>query len=107
MKSPQHIIMMMAALFAADQPISVGGKIDDLANYVCIYTDGQFSDHTLSVWFNPVTKQFIRKDESMWQGEQTRYTPTTFLWFVELLPEDDEHFQRWIAGIRKVAELMS
>jgi len=107
MKSPQQVISILAALFAAENPVSVAGKIVDLSDYVCIYADGQFSDRKLSIWFNPDTCTFIRKDESLWQGEFTGYCQYSFAKFVERIPEDEDHFQRWHAGIRKVAELMS
>lgn len=96
----------LAVLLTAVTPINVDGEIEDLTNYVSVYVDGQFSDVKSEILFNPVTCGFIEYVRNLWQGEFTGYRRYSFAKFVEGMPSDEGHFNRWVGGLRIIADIL-
>ena len=102
----EDILKKLAVLLTAVTPVNVDGEIEDLANYVSVYTDGQFSDVKFEILFNPITRGFIKHIHNLWQGEFTGYCQYSFAKFVEDMPSDEGHFNRWVGGLRIIADIL-
>ena len=88
------------SIIEAKTPTNVSGTIVDFSKYNEVYSDGQWSDCGIKVFFNKETKALVLYTWSNWQGSSNTYRPYTLQEYRDMMPNDEEHFDRWVEGLR-------
>jgi len=96
----EQIVEVVSRILDAKHPINVDGEVIDLSDYVSVYEDGRFSDDKEEWWFNPSSKQIITHYWSLWQGSDNVFRSRTLSDYMDLMPEDVTHFDRWVKGLK-------
>ena len=96
----EQIVEVVSRILDAKHPINVDGEVIDLSDYVSVYEDGRFSDDKEEWWFNPSSKQIITHYWSLWQGSNNVFRSRTLSDYMDLMPEDVTHFDRWVKGLK-------
>ena len=102
LEKKEEIVERVEKILNCQSPINIDGNIDDLENYISVYRDGNFSDDKVEWLFNPSTKVIIRHWWSLWQGSEDSYCQKSLKDYMEIMPTDQTHFERWVDGLKKI-----
>lgn len=91
-------------ILSADNPVNVNGEIEDLKDYVKIFSDGRWGHSGFSYYYNEKTHSLIMYSWDNWQPPTSGYEKATIEDYVGRMMNatDDNHFQRYIDGFKKI-----
>lgn len=98
-----QISTKVAEILSAEHPVHLGQlEIVDLAEYTTVYSDGTFSDDKEEWYYNPSSMSLIRRTWSLWQGSEDIFVGKSFADYMNMMPSDVTHFDRWVNGLRLI-----